>query len=125
MADPISGNSFTEDQEALEPSHEVSDIPATENYYQNTSEASAPKMQRSRSSEKSALHWANGAIPDQGLVDPGTLPQLTSGCYGMSITSWNYLIHWQSHADSRTAWDYINPDLGIENYVKIYTSQNF
>ena len=43
----------------------------------------------------------------------------------MSITSQNYLIHWQSHADYRAAWDYINADLGIENYVKIYSSQNF
>ena len=43
----------------------------------------------------------------------------------MSITSQNYLIHWQSHADYRAAWDYINADLGMENYVKIYTSQNF
>ena len=43
----------------------------------------------------------------------------------MSVTSQNYLVHWQSHADYRAAWDYINSDLGMENYVKIYTSHNF
>ena len=53
------------------------------------------------------------------------MPRLVSGSEGMSLTSEDYLIHWQSHADSKAAWDYINSDLDIDNYVKIYTSQTF
>ena len=82
-------------------------------------------MSLERPTDFGAHDWGHGAINHQGLVDPGTMPQLVSGCQGMSITSQNYLIHWQSHADYRAAWDYINADLGMENYVKIYTSQNF
>ena len=79
-------------------------------------------MSLERPTDFGAHDLGHGAMTKQGLVDPGTIPQLVSGCQGMSITSQNYLIHWQSHADYRAAWDYINADLGIENYVKIYTS---
>ena len=82
-------------------------------------------MDLERRTDFGASDWAHGAIPNQGLVDPGTIPQLVSGCQGMSITTQNYLIHWQSHADYRSAWEYIHADLGIEHYAKIYTSQHF
>ena len=44
---------------------------------------------------------------------------------GIGITTAGYLVRWRSHADHDTAWDFIHAELGIENYIKLYTSQHF
>ena len=72
-----------------------------------------------------AVNWANDPIHVQGHVDPGTLPQLVYANSGMSLTSEEYIVRWQSHADHKAAWDFINLELDIEHYVKIYTSTLF
>lgn len=36
-----------------------------------------------------------------------------------------YLVPWRSHSNHQSAWDYINTDMDIENYVKLYSSKHF
>ena len=35
------------------------------------------------------------------------------------------MVRWSSHTDHNTAWDYINVELEMDNYIKLYTSQHF
>ena len=62
--------------------------PPTEDYMGlDDSDASAEPMELESKIDFGAIDWAHGAIPSIGQVDPGTMPQLTSGCQGMSVTS--------------------------------------
>ena len=62
--------------------------PQTEEYTGlDDSNASVEQMELESGIDFGAIDWAHGAIPSIGQVDPGTMPQLTSGCQGMSVTS--------------------------------------
>ena len=82
-------------------------------------------IERAPNPDLRAINWADLPGSIQGLVDPGTLPQLSDQCEGMCVTTQGYLAHWQSHDSHATAWDYISTDLSIKNYVKLYTSKHF
>ena len=72
-----------------------------------------------------AINWACQALPFAGQIDPATVPQLVHASEGINITTGGYLVRWRSHADHHTAWDYLHADMEMENYVKLYTSQQF
>ena len=36
-----------------------------------------------------------------------------------------FLVRWSSHWDHNNAWDYLNAELEMDNYIKLYTSQHF
>ena len=81
MADPYNGNPFLEDREVPEftPATEY-DPPPEFALDVDDSTASVQPMDLERRTNFGASDWAHGAIPNQGLVDPGTIPQLVSGC---------------------------------------------
>ena len=79
MAD-LSGNPFLLEEAKKEPVPEEFEPPSEDFLGLNDSDASVEHMDLESKIDFGALDWAHGAIPSIGQVDPGTMPQLISGC---------------------------------------------
>ena len=79
MAD-LNGNPFLLEEAKREPVPAEFEPPTEDYQGLDDSEAAVEPMMLESQIDFGALDWAHGAIPSIGQVDPGTIPQLVSGC---------------------------------------------